>query len=544
MQVPAGGVIELSPEGFQLGSSPPLSYDDYPSLRDQVQTLLHDLVVRESLGLFGSVCGRCGNSCKRPNVVVREQDVFRLRFRLSLSEQELYDRYLVPAPSWNHGDSFIKLEDGKCPFLVEGPDDTLARCSIYEDRPVDCRQFTPNTTICRKDPGRLIQELKLIRVHPDNTLEVHLRNGRQHTLPTETAFCELIRTQVEATDKVEQRLERVARRVGELIEESDPGSDTTSIRELISDMATIGGLESTKPEILEKLWSDLRKLESSPIPARSPGRKKKKRKATRVQWVQLTEEAATAFYDLPEELQVEGQPTSIPLYLSLAQYEGLRERAQHFMRELLTTNHGEFQLRLTEPDPPCFMCGECCRCYAVEVSPSDIDRLVELIGGSPREFREKNTKPGRFTWNPGARILHKEQKVLRHTQMQPRLVPVQVSQERFERGCIFLDEREDGFFACRVYTHRPEACRGYPTTNALCRRTNQIHHWGRQARRLVWVRVEPAAVNAMVADDVMTGAPPFRFERAEYAGIDEAAVALEAEVNEVLERARKELSKQ
>jgi Fe-S-cluster containining protein len=214
------------------------------------------------------------------------------------------------------------------------------------------------------------------------------------------------------------------------------------------------------------------------------------------------------------------------------------------MKQLLTLDHDEFQRKLTEDNPPCFMCGECCRCYSVEISPSDIDRLVELLGGSPREFVENHTKPGRFSWNPGCRILHKEDKVLRHSAMNPRLIPVQMAGERnrFERACIFLDEKEDGFFYCRVYTHRPAPCRGYETTNSLCRKTNQREHWGRQARRLVWVRLEPGQVSAMPFDEVAKGSPPQVFQRPNFPELDEAALAIELEVDDILEKARRELA--
>lgn len=532
MDVPEGALVELFSDGFQVGQSK-LRYDDYPAFRDQVQTLMYDLCSREALTLFGNVCGRCGNSCKRPNVVMREKDIFRIRFRLGISEQELYERYLVPAPSWNGGDSFIKLKDGRCPFLKEGEGDTIASCSLYEDRPEDCRNFVSNTAICRKEPTRLIEQVQAVRVGRDR-LEVELKDGTRSVVEHKP-FCELIHTQIQLVDEdVEERVERVARRTSEIIEESGPGTNTSSLRQLISDLGTIGGLDRKRPDVLEKLWSDLRELENKPCsPGQARKTRKKKRTPARIQWVQITEEAVTALYEM-----------KFPVYLSLGQYENLRRLTQNFMQELLTLDHDELQRKLTEPDPPCFMCGECCRCYSVEINPSDIDRLVELLGGTPQEFVQKHTKPGRFSWNPGARILHKENKVLRHSAMNPRLIPVQMANDRnrFERACIFLDEREDGFFYCRVYTHRPEPCRGYETTNSLCRTTNQRAHWGRQARRLVWVRLEPQQVSAMPFDEVARGNPPQVLERDLYTELDQAALSLELEVDDILEKARRELA--
>lgn len=421
----------------------------------------------------------------------------------------------------------MRLQDGRCPFLAEGGEDTRASCTLYEDRPQDCRQFPSNTPLCRKEPGRLIEELRAIRLRGTD-LEVELKNGTRHLLVDERAFCELVMAQLESLDtSTEERLERVARRTREILDESGPEADTVKLRQLISDLGTIGGLERDKPDILAELWTGLRKLEAGPPPPRPAPRV-----GSRVAWLQLTEEALSALYDLPPQ---------IPVHLPLYRYGGIKERVQAFMRELLTVNDDGFQTRLTEPDPPCFMCGECCRCYSVEITPSDIDRLVELLEITPREFVGRYTRPGRFSWNPGNRILNKEDKVLRHTAVNPRLVPVQMVPERFERGCIFLDEREDGFFYCRVHSHKPGVCRGYETTMSLCRKTNQIHHWGRQARRLVWVRVEPDTVAAQLFDDLSRGLPPVTLARADWPDLDGAARALELEVDEVLEAARQEL---
>lgn len=528
MQVPEGAVIELRAEAFLVGDET-LSYEAFPAFREQVQNLVHDLVSRTDRTLFGSVCGRCGNSCKRPDVLVREHDVFRLRFRLGLTEKELYERYLAPAPSWNGGDSFLRLEDGRCPFLREGGDDTQASCTIYEDRPEDCRQFAPISPVCRKEPTRLIEELESIKLCPNNELEVVLGDGRQHRLTDEGAFCELVMTQLELLENTgEKRIERIARRTREILEESGPDADTVALRQLIGDIGSIGGLDRNQPDLLADLWTGLRKLEARPSPPRPEPRPE-----SRVHWLQLTEGAVTALYDLP--------PLT-PVHLGLAQYPSILERVQAFMRELLTVEDQSFQARLTEPDPPCFMCGECCRCYAVEIKPSDIDRLAELLAITPQEFVRQYTQPGRFSWNPGNRILNKEDKVLRHTAANPRLVPVQLVPERFERGCVFLDEREDGFFYCRVHSHKPQVCRGYSTSMSLCRKTNQIHHWGRQARRLVFVRLQPDEVAVQLYDDVREGLPAVLLKRAAWPALEQAASALEREVDEVLEAARRELS--
>lgn len=531
MQVPEGGVVELFADGFQVGPRK-LKYDDHPAFREQVQNLLRDLVDRHQLTLFGSTCGRCGNSCKRPGIVVREQDVFRLRFRLGLSEEELYERYLEPAPSWNQGDAFMRLQDGKCPFLREGGDDTVASCTVYEDRPLDCRLFPSTTSLCRKSPERLIEEVRAVRVQAEQ-LEVELGNGTRHQLSQEKPFCDLLLAQLASVDEQgEERLARVTRRTREILADTEPGSDMSGLRQLVSDLATIGRLDRDQPELLETLWGELREREQ-PGPTDSP---ELPRPLHRVVWLQLTEEAVTALYRLEAD-----QP--MPVYLPLSHYPGLLEPTQDFLRELLTREDEEFQVKLSQPDPPCFMCGECCRVYAVEITPSDIDRLTGLLGMTPREFVQSHTLPGRFSWNPGNRILKKEPKQLRYQAANPRLIPLQVAgqKNRFERGCIFLEERPDGFFYCQVHTHKPTSCREYETTQSLCRRTNQIQNWGRQARQLVWVRIEETVLLAMPAEEARRGGAPHPFSRDQWPELHRAARVLEVAVEEVLEAARRQL---
>lgn len=532
MQVPEGGVVELFADGFQVGPRK-LKYDDHPAFREQVQSLLRDLVERHQSTLFGQVCGRCGNSCKRPGIVVREQDVFRIRFRLGLTEEELYRQYLDPAPSWNQGDAFMRLQNGKCPFLREGGDDTMASCTIYSDRPLDCRQFPSTTPVCRKNPERLIEELRAIRVGAEE-LEVELASGARHALSQEKPFCDLILAQLASVaEHGEERLTRVARRTREILAESEPGSDLSGLRQLVSDLGVIGRLDREQPELLETLWGELRDRERQV----SPRADELPRPYHRVTWLQLTEEAVTALYQLEEH-------PPMPVYLALSHYPSLLEPTQDFMRELLTRQDEEFQGKLSQADPPCFMCGECCRVYAVEITPGDIDRLTELLEMTPRQFVDLHTLPGRFSWNPGNRILKKEPKELRYQAANPRLIPLQVvgQKERFERGCIFLEERPDGFFYCTVHTHKPTSCREYETTQSLCRRTNQVQNWGRQARQLVWVRIEESQLLAMPSSEATRGGAPHSFLRQDWPELHRAARVLEVEVEEVLEAARRQLN--
>ncbi|MEW6280242.1 MAG: YkgJ family cysteine cluster protein, partial [Candidatus Eremiobacterota bacterium] len=553
MQVPPGSVVELRSDSLEVVGVSRLQYEDHPPLRDQVQQLVHDLVVRHALTLFGNVCGRCGNSCRREGVVVREVEIFPIRTRLGMTEQEFREAYLSPASTWNPGDGVIRLRDGACPFLQPGREGGVAACGIYDLRPADCRMFASNSSICRKHPGRLIEGLAWIRLEGPDEMVVGLKDGTRHALTDERPFWELVMAQLELVDPgVQGRLLRIAERTGALVrslldeprlEEPAFQEQVNGLRQLVGDLAHIGNLGHEQPAILERLWADLRRLEAPgpPVPelpsapARGP--------ESPVLWMHLTEDGVTALYSVPPTLMRPGQAPEIPVYLNFHFYPVLQERAQAVLFPLLTHDEDAFQVTLTEPDPPCFLCGECCRVYTVEILPTDIDRLCELLGLSPPEFVEKYTTPGRFSWNAYNRVLKKEAREPRYGHKEPRLfrLPLAGEKDRRNRGCVFLEEREDGLWYCGVHSHKPDVCRKYQANTPLCRSVNQLAHWGRQARSLMWVRVERERVSVMPFSDAREGRPAREFGREGWPALDRACQALHREVDEILEKARQEL---
>ncbi len=76
-------------------------------------------------------CLQCANCCKNYSPRFKTPDIKRLSKKLRLRESEFIDKYLVVD---KEGDFVVKTTP--CPFL--GADNF---CSIYEDRPSDCRRF-------------------------------------------------------------------------------------------------------------------------------------------------------------------------------------------------------------------------------------------------------------------------------------------------------------------------------------------------------------------------------------------------------------------
>ena len=76
-------------------------------------------------------CLKCAQCCKNYSPRFKTPDIKRISKKLKMRESEFIDTYLNVD---EEGDFVVKSTP--CPFL--GPDNF---CSIYEDRPSDCRRF-------------------------------------------------------------------------------------------------------------------------------------------------------------------------------------------------------------------------------------------------------------------------------------------------------------------------------------------------------------------------------------------------------------------
>ena len=91
-----------------------------------------DALVRETFETVaaGIDCQQCGNCCRVLQAAVTEGDARRLARRLDLTAEEFEERYVAI------GEFKEKtIAATPCPFL-EG-----CRCSVYEARPHDCRDY-------------------------------------------------------------------------------------------------------------------------------------------------------------------------------------------------------------------------------------------------------------------------------------------------------------------------------------------------------------------------------------------------------------------
>ncbi len=111
-------------------------------------------VERTKESKFRFTCNKdvpCFNKCcKHTEMLLTPYDVVRMRKRLGLSSKEFLEKYThihIDEKS-SHPFAVLRMldeEDGRCPFVT--PDG----CSIYEDRPANCRYYPVGKGIMVKD---------------------------------------------------------------------------------------------------------------------------------------------------------------------------------------------------------------------------------------------------------------------------------------------------------------------------------------------------------------------------------------------------------
>ncbi len=74
-------------------------------------------------------CTKCGNCCAKLSPTIKSDDISRIAVRLEMNAEEVEEKY-VEKDQWDQ--HFKHLP---CSFLKD------KKCTIYEDRPDDCRSF-------------------------------------------------------------------------------------------------------------------------------------------------------------------------------------------------------------------------------------------------------------------------------------------------------------------------------------------------------------------------------------------------------------------
>jgi Fe-S-cluster containining protein len=154
-----------------------------------------------------------------------------------------------------------------------------------------------------------------------------------------------------------------------------------------------------------------------------------------------------------------------PHSLDYSHHPEILARARQLISTIVDIDNEELLDALRPEDSSCFMCGECCRCYRLEVTPVDIARMASHYAMTREAFRDKYLYPSLFSWNEGNGLMGKQNRA-----------PSDISYNYSD--CIFLRKKGEGLSYCSIYEARPDSCRDYTPTNWICRKMHQRNRAG------------------------------------------------------------------
>lgn len=481
-------VFNPDDESMTRGEEIEIKYSDYPDIHKLVSEFIKRVANTYSLTALGHICGRCGTCCTRENVMIRASDIFRIAFELGISSDQFRNRYMKETTTWNKYDGILKLENGQCPFLEKKPSGRYS-CSIYHVRPADCRLFPPLYQTCKKDPCLLIYYLDHVKI-TGNEINIfsldHEEDGRGAKklftfsgVLTDEKLKQLFQKIVDKISSVEgepiNRVEEAVKKAIDTIEKMIDNFPTESRKEefpqelkdlakIVEDLSRMSTISWGGESRIDDLWNVYRKLE------RLANREETAQEESQVKpsapiFPRIREKTGVESISIYPQMLVihverEGEifPNPVPINYTRELLESIRD----LVKSLVTLEGEKHQQAVTEENPPCYLCGECCRVYSVEINPLDVLRIADNLGMTEKEFREEYLIQPRFSWNPGDGILIKERNSISG-----------------RRECKFLEKKEDGFFYCSIHEFKPEICGKYTSRNKLCRAINNPIYWYR-----------------------------------------------------------------
>ena len=101
---------------------------------DRSEDEIDKLVIETTHRVWAGIdCTTCANCCRQEKPTFSEEEIDRLTRRLEMERSQFIEKYLERAEMGS--DNPWQTRKLPCPFLKDN------RCSVYEDRPADCRGY-------------------------------------------------------------------------------------------------------------------------------------------------------------------------------------------------------------------------------------------------------------------------------------------------------------------------------------------------------------------------------------------------------------------
>jgi len=178
------------------------------------------------------------------------------------------------------------------------------------------------------------------------------------------------------------------------------------------------------------------------------------------------------------------------------------EKVRHLLNSIVKSDNEILLDALWHTSATCFMCGECCKSYRVEVTPIDVDRMASHFHMTVEAFRKKYLFPPAFAWNEGNAMLAK-------------IDPQPPDQHFSYSECLFLRNREKGMSYCSIYEARPDVCREYHASNQLCKRIHQLKRAESLVDNIVSLEIEAHTLVLVTKQTTCQDPPHIRLDMEE-----------------------------
>ena len=479
------------------------NYVQHPDLHDFMCDFADELAKKYALSAFGHICTQCGNCCRREDILVMGSDIFEIANHQKTTEDAFRKRYLRPADTWNDHDGYLKLKKGKCPFL-KMDDAGYYNCSIYDIRPQSCRLYPAMGSLCEKKPGYILEFLDEVKIEGNEiTLTVESMPGNRKPVSDLTfnyhmgndgvkeAFDRVIKElsliEEDEDDELEKAIRKTEKVFDNFLVSIEKENDRNTLQEKVGDLHKILDdlykLTVKAPgeySILDNLWKKLRLIEAittrkSAIVSDRVFEKKEQQSQNAVLFSSGDHSVhSISMYPDVITLSILHDDGAVPYPLHLSSDKKVRDAVRDFIKNLVQTKGDMLHTVLSDPEPICYLCGECCSYFGVEIAPSDIRRLANGKNMPENKFREKYLKCNVYSWNRGDACMRKQ---------------------KFEDDdapkCVLLEKREDGFYYCSIHCIKPSVCRGFSAHHHLCRIVNHVKYWYRLIKNIIRVDLFP-----------------------------------------------------
>jgi len=442
-----------------------VNYGDIPVLREKVIKFITSFVNLYGF-YFCNYCSQCGNCCMRENILVTGNDLFSISTSLGMSEKEFYNTYLTHAGTWSDYDGFIKLKDGRCPFLEKTPSGRY-KCKVYSERPQSCRLYLSTSPVCIKDSSDLIEEIKYLDIVNEQISFMSKSGQFYRDLPIFEELREdysgLLSTLASIKDDEANKVKTALGKLKEIILDMEEGrvsheyfiKNVHTVKEMLS---LIWNQRIAYSSELDQLWAKISKIElehlnkNKTLPD-TPEESEDLLQRNDLFSVDNFSLKSIMFCPLTMNLTYTVDETEYNYSINYSSDRPLAEYITDFTRRLYLVIRENFPRVMDNFIPRCYMCGSCCTMFIIEIEPSDIRRMADELNMTETEFRETCTGPPRYSWNPGSVTMKK-------------ILDEEVNKHR----CIFLKKGDLDLYYCSVHAFKPDLCREYKSGKPQCYR--------------------------------------------------------------------------